>query len=142
MTKTEQLRKLIETVVRKEVRALLPQLVKEVMANMILESHTPTISDDGYDNSSKRRQLMENSAPASMRASTSMRELVGWDEEDGPPTMGESVVPNKGGKINYVTEYINEAGHPIPIDPTRIPENVLEAMNKDYRGLMSTWKKK
>jgi hypothetical protein len=137
MTKSEQLRQLIETIVRKEVRAILPQVVKEVMANLIMEATTSDVATEGYDNSAKRRQLLEQTRQETMSS------MVGWDEEDGPPSFGENAVRGNGRNtgVNIVESRINENGNVIPIDPSQIPKNVLAAMNRDYSGVMASWSK-
>jgi hypothetical protein len=132
MSKTEQLKKLIENIVRKEVRALLPHLVKEVMANMIMESATPSLSSDGYDNSNKRKQLLEQTPRQPSQ------NLVSWEDDDSFDQPSHVRPPSN---LNTITEVYTDSGMKIPVDPNRIPEAVLKAMNTDYRGFMEEMKK-
>jgi hypothetical protein len=130
--KNEQLRKLVEQLVRKEVQAQLPRLVKEVMANLILESNI----GESY---SEPRPI---------------RETVGLDDEfEEYPTMGKRVMDtshlssmmgapslNSGMRpdANLITidSAMTENGNQIPISPNQIPKEVLKAMNKDYSQIL------
>lgn len=134
--KSEQLKKLIEAVVRKEVRAIVPQIVKEVMAGMILESHTPSVAaNTNYGNSDKRMSLMEESY------NQQRGPMVEWDGDDFP-------LPGRAGRtggahgLNLPTAAISEQGNVVPIDPSRTPDAVVRAMNTDYRDFMKILKDK
>lgn len=143
--KNEQLVRLIEALVRKELKEqlpkLVPQVVKEVMSNMILETKTsaPTPS---YSNSEKRRNLQENirddeydEYPTMNRrpaTSQNLSNMVSWDG-DMPETFGHN-----GRDLITVDAAMStsETGNPIPIRPDQIPEGVLKAMNKDYSAIL------
>jgi hypothetical protein len=149
MSANEKLIKLIEAMVRKEVKEqlpkLVPQVVKEVMSNMILESKT-TIPTPTYSNSDKRRSLQENyrddsndfedypTMGARPKTSMDLSSMVGWDG-DTPPGQGVFQTPDamrRSNDIITVDAAMSETGNQIPIRPEQIPEGILKAFNKNY----------
>ena len=113
-SKNEQMKRLIETMVQKEVRRVLPQIVphviKEIFSGMIMESKiSPPVVHSG--NSSKRMALVEASGrsedfePYPEVDRNRMATLMGY-EEYLPVTSKP-----------FISEKVTEAGTPIPVDP-------------------------
>lgn len=159
MSQQEKLKKMIEAMVRKEVRAIAPQIIKETMAQvmgeLIMES-TATLPENG--NSHKRRALTEasymNSAeldeypniPVRMAPQVrpqldrnAMAARRGYGEFVGQHG-GEAIAPN--GKEMIVSSKVTEHGTPIPVDPTELPDHVIHALTRDYRDVMAILNKK
>jgi len=146
MTKSDQLRKIIETMVRAEVKRIVPTLVKEamtqVMGQLIMEATLDVdepVSPPLASNSSKRRKITEARPIADddddyvpsvpKRSRREMAEMLGYG--DGMP-MNEVANP-AGVEVSYA---IGASGNPIPIDPASIPEELTEVFSKDYSALM------
>ena len=141
-TKNDQLKRLIEAMVQKEVRQLLPQivptLIKEVMAGLIMQSPMPQPSG----NSEKRRALQEISGldydeyptmpvprgPAAGMDRARMAELMGY---------GEYANGGRGSGIT-VDKIVTEHGTEIPIPASAIPDSLHQAFNKDYRSMLQS----
>lgn len=139
--KSEQLKRLIETMVRKEVRAIVPQVVREVMAGMILEGASASApAPTGLDNSEKRRRLMEASGTAD-----------GYEEY---PTLnranlaaalgyGDFGAPNApAARRNMVFEGHTENGTAVPVDASKLPDHVVNALTRNYSDVMKALEKR
>jgi len=134
-TKNEQLVRLIEVVVRRELKTLLPvimpKVIKEVMAGMIMESVTELSEDDIQftGNSEKRQKLVEQRS--AMEEYPTMRysrtDLV---QADGLDLRRPAVaVPSD---LNIPSKALSESGNHIPISPSAVPDFIIKAMNKNY----------
>jgi hypothetical protein len=148
MSANEKLIKLIEAMIRKEIKEqlprLVPQVVKEVMSNMILEANT-SVPTPSYSNSEKRRNLQENrneefedypTMGARPKTSMDLASMVGWDG-DAPGIGGANFAPSRKNDMITVDSAISESGNIIPIRPEQVPEFVTNAVNKDYSGILS-----
>lgn len=145
--KNEQIKKMIEAMVQKEVRRLLPEAVKQVMAGIIneavvnLPAHTAAPSA-GVNNSHKRRNLQEGSGVSEgyepyptmptrfdrqAMAARAGFEPLGMDL--GGIGMGSNI-PAPG---LITAPAITENGTAVNAE---IPDHVLDAFNTDYRGFM------
>lgn len=139
--KNDQLMKLVESIVRKEVARIAPTIIREtmtrVMGNMILEaadsleasSPTPTV------NSNKRRALQENT--------------VTYENDEWPTMGGETMTsltglrgatPARAANPNRVTmdSAMTEHGNVVPLNPSEVPEHLDKIFNHDYSNLMKS----
>ena len=149
--KNEQIKKMIEAMVQKEVRRLLPEAVKQVMAGMIneavvtLPAHAPTNPATVPNNSHKRRNLQEASGVAegyepyptmpTRYDRQAMAARAGF-EPLGMDLGGMGVTPPHQGLITAPA--ITDNGTAVPAE---IPDHVLDAFNTDYRGFMKAMDK-
>lgn len=141
-TKSQQLVRLVEALVRKELKTMLPkivpQVIREVMAGMILEG----VSENERtipNNSGKRHTLQEVSGrPGEMEEYPTMRRTL--DRSQFAASIGYGDLSPNGHSNNnsiMVVPAINErTGAEIPIDPNSLPDHVINALNKDYGPLM------
>jgi hypothetical protein len=139
-TKSDQLKKILEQMVRAEVQRVVPILVKEemlrVMGGMLMERTLPA-SEPWQGNSDKRRELMNEAAyaPAADRPPmdrASLAEAMGYG--DMLP-MDRVATPTARGGIT-LSSRVDQHGNVIPIDPTMVPDIVQQAINRDYRAVM------
>jgi hypothetical protein len=145
--KGEQLKKLIEAIVRREIQSLVPQLVKESLLGVLLEHNlggkqiNPVASFGVPDNSYKRQMLQQNINEASgvgyedypeMNRSR-IAEMMGYGDMGGG-TGGLITVDSMAGE--------GDGASPRPIHPSQIPPDVMAAMNRDYSALVKAWDKK
>ena len=125
MTKNEQLVRLVEAIVRKELKTMLPtilpKVIKEVMAGLIMESVT---SDDldftptptpSRGNAHKRRAMMES-----------------YEEDEPQLAVRRPVRAAVNENLNLPTNMMTESGNVIPINPHAVPDFIVKAMNKNY----------
>ena len=144
-TKNEQLVRLIESLVKKEVARIAPTIIRETMAqvmgNMILEAadsigNAPASSPVSANNSAKRKALSEN--------------VVGYENDEWPTMNGgisttatglRSEPPvNRSGRITVnAAMSTSELGTPTPINQSDIPEYLDNVFNHDYSKLMKTY---
>jgi hypothetical protein len=148
-TKSDQLKKILEQMVRAEVNRVVPMLVKEemlkVMGGMLMEGRRPEreahIDDERpfTGNSNKRRELMQSAQdhdetePQFDRAS--LAEQMGYGEY-------ASGASRRSGRKVMLDSRITENGNVIPINPSEVPDSVMEAINRDYSGLIKAWEEK
>jgi hypothetical protein len=143
-SKNEQLRRLIEAMVRKEVKEILPtvvpQVVKEVMMGMINEAVVSPKATQIPGNSDKRRRLMEvdledddlyEEPPMPRRT---RRDMGPWDGGDAPVSLRES--------LNMPSKMATESGNLVPVSPDKIPDFIVRAMNRNYSDVLDMIKKK
>jgi hypothetical protein len=139
MAKNEQVKRLIELLVQKEVRRLLPEAVKQVLGGIISEA-VVDLSDTAISgNAHKRRAITEVTSTDSWPTlgggvldTSRMADMMGYgDMRSGPSSRGVSV-----------DMAMTENGTPIPIDPRSIPKELHDAFNRDYSGLVKAWDKK
>lgn len=138
MAKNQQLIKLIEAMVKKEVSKILPTLVphvvKEVMVGMIMET---TVSPPPASNSTKRHNLMEGvleefeeyPTMGTKHTTNNMASLLQHSR------VGAVGLPYQSDEIT-LDHAVTEAGQPVPIDPSMVPEALRKAMNRDYRDFL------
>jgi hypothetical protein len=145
MSNADKLKKYISSLVEQEIRRTVPELVREVMAevvgNMIMESKAelPTA------NSHKRRSLQEASFghPSEMEAypdAPVRAQATGFDRSRMASLMGYGdVAPTHAstGKTLIVSSAITEHGTDVPVDPNSLPDHVIDALTKDYRPVMA-----
>lgn len=149
-TKSDQLKKILEQMVRAEVNRVVPMLVKEemlkVMGGMLMEGRRPEreVHIDNErpfaGNSNKRRELMhaaqepDEDTPQFDRAS--LAEAMGYGEYATTPR------GSRAGRKVMLDSRITENGNVIPINPNDVPDSVMEAINRDYSGLIKAWEEK
>lgn len=155
--KNAVIKKMIEEMVQKEVRRLLPEAVKQVMSGMINEAvvNLPQARPAVPNNSSKRRALQEGSGmdyeeyptmpvrmnptmpPAMNRMQMAAQmgfEPLGMDM--GNMGGGFTSAPAHHGMITAPA--ITEHGTAVNVE---IPDHVLDAFNTDYRGFLKAMDK-
>ena len=71
------------------------------------------------------RVMTSERAPAGVRAALAAK--MGY---------GDMPSPNGNGTLNIPTTMLTDSGIPVPISPDQVPEDVVVAVNKDYRGFM------
>ena len=59
-----------------------------------------------------------------------------WDKQRLAAMMGYEGNPNSMA-LNTIDTIISDKGTPIPINPNAIPEELTQALNKDYRGMLA-----
>lgn len=137
----EQVRKLIHKLVLEEVRRVLPGVVKEVMAGIIMES---TVSEAAFTgNSNKRRALMEASGNPSefdeyptMRPQfdrSAMAAKMGYGDFNN--MRGEAMAPD--GREMIVSSGVTEHGTAVPVNPAELPDHVVNALTRNYSDVMA-----
>ncbi len=163
--KNEQIKKMIEQLVQKEVRRLLPEAVKQALSGIINESviqlPTNTSQQQGLNNSHKRRAIMEGSGPGYEDYPTMpqpqafqqpqaynrgmMRQNAGFEPlgmdlgNMGIPDAMNDYAPPMAPHMGMITApAITENGTAVPV---AIPDHVLGAFNTDYRGFMKAMDK-
>lgn len=143
--KNAQIKKLIEQMVQKEVRRLLPEAVKQVMAGMINEAVVNLPPTAGIDNSQKRRAIMEASGTGYEEYPTMggrpfdrnrMSAAMGF-EPLGMNVGGQFTGPAHQGMITAPA--ITEQGTAVNVE---LSDELLSAFNRDYSGLMKAMDKK
>jgi len=136
--KNDQLVRLVEAIVRKEMKrvlpTILPKLIKESLAGIIMESHVTMEPDDidVVDNSHKRRTLMESTS--------------GYEPYPTMPITRNEIAQNfrashgAAGRenLNIPTKALTESGNQIPIPPEAVPDFIIRAMNKNYSQDLKT----
>lgn len=141
MAKNEQVKKLIEALVQKEVRRLLPEAVKQALSGIISEA-VIDLSDTmpSVGNAHKRRAITETvgveewpSIGEGVLDTSRMAEMMGYG--DLRPGMV------RGGGVS-VDMAMTENGTPVPVDPRSIPKELHDAFNRDYSGLVKAWDRK
>lgn len=143
MAKNEQVKRLIEALVQKEVRRLLPEAVKQVLGGIISEAVIDLSSapQAPVGNSHKRRAITESTGHedwptlgGGVMGSDRLAEMIGYGD----------LRPNGDGSRGGITldHALTESGNPIPIDPRSIPKEVQDALSRDYTDLVKAWSKK
>lgn len=140
MAKNEQVKKLIEALVQKEVRRLLPEAVKQVLGGIISEAVidlSGTVPSSG--NAHKRRAITETvgteewpSIGGGVLDTGRMADMMGYGD----------LRPGAGRGGVSMDMAMTENGTPIAIDPRSIPKELHDAFNRDYSGLVKAWDKK
>lgn len=152
MSKNDQIRRLIEAIVRKELKQILPevvpQVVKEVMAGMIMEAAVTPQATQFRGNSEKRIRMTEASRgyldedaydyeEPPMPAQPRRRPAVEWDGGEGPGMQMEGFAGGGGySGLNVPTKAATETGNLVPINPNAVPKFIIEAMNRNYSGFL------
>lgn len=137
MTKNEQIKRLIEVLVQKEVRRLLPEAVKQVLGGIISEAVVDLSTVAGaVGNAHKRRALTEVTATEEWPSlgggvldTSRMADMMGYGDLRSGPSRGGVTVDMA----------MTENGTPIPVDPRSIPKELHDAFNRDYSGLVKAW---
>ena len=141
MSKSEQFKALVEQMVRREVKRVVPQLVKETLSNMILESRVEVGEDVEIPNNSYKRQRIQEQTQPEMEPyptmtgrpfdRSRMAEIMG--PMDDFTFMGES----RGGRsqpgLITAPAIHHETGTAINVP---VSDELLNAFNRDYRPLM------
>lgn len=145
---TEQFKKMISETVRTELKKMVPVMVKEVMATMLMEVAVNRQETAIRGNSHKAQALRESSY---------MQDMSEFDEY---PTMPSKIQPMGGGidrarmaeMMGYgeyhpknqliVSSAHTESGTPIPIDPTELPDHVVHALTRNYSDVMKALEKR
>ena len=153
MTKNDQMRRLIEAVVRKELSEILPvivpQVIKEVMSGLLMEQVVTSEATEFRGNSNKRKNMFEQTSRNQRQdrddeyeedvAPRSRRRLPSFDSDSDemlaerytPPTRRRNI-----DNLNLPSKMLTESGNAIDIDPSAVPDFIVNAMNKDYSGFM------
>jgi len=140
MAKNEQVKRLIEALVEKEVRRLLPEAVKQALSGIISEAVidlSGPIAPTG--NAYKRRAITEGALAeewptmgGGILDTSRMADMLGYG--DMRPGAGRGGVS--------VDMAMTENGTPVPVDPRSIPKELHDAFNRDYSGLVKAWDRK
>jgi len=147
MAKNEQIKRLIEALVEREVRRLLPEAVKQVFANIISESVIDVsnrMAPQG-GNAHKRRAITESfeteewpTLGGGTLDTSRMADMLGYGDMR-PSGFGGRSMGNTGVTIDMA---MTENGTPVPIDPRAIPKELTDALNRDYSSLVKAWDKR
>jgi hypothetical protein len=135
----EQLTKVIRAMVLKEAKAIVPALVKEVMASMLMESVMNNPAPTG--NSHKRRALQEvsgNPADYAEYPSVNQNRRAALATAAG---YGDMLTGNHGSDL-IVSTALTENGTAIPVDPNSLPDHVVNALTRNYSDVMKALDKK
>lgn len=142
MSKNDQIRRLIEAIVRKELKEIVPQVVKEVMAGMIMEATVSPEATQFRGNSDKRIRMTESTRTylddtdyedAPVARPSRPRPAVEWDGGDGPALQMEGYAG-----LNVPTKAATESGNLVNINPAAVPDFIIKAMNTNYSGFMQS----
>lgn len=143
MTKNEQFRQMIQEIVKREVSQIVPLMVREVMAGMLMEiavsrhENSPVL-----ENTKKAKTLREVSyanSPAESDVYSTMKAPVDRDELAAILGYGDLVQSRRTDLISVDHAMpIADNASPIPISPNQVPEAVIKAMNTDYRAFMQS----
>ena len=153
MSKNDQIRRLIEAIVRKELKQILPevvpQVVKEVMAGMIMEAAVTPQATQFRGNSEKRIRMTESARSyvddeslyedeVPMASAPRRRPAVEWDGGMGPGRLSTEGFGGGGyaEELNVPTKAATETGNLVPINPNAVPKFIIEAMNRNYSGFL------
>lgn len=147
MANNEQIKRLIEALVQKEVLRLLPEAVKQVMSGIISEAvvdFTRSSAPETFGNSHKRQALAEAQTSDAWPTlgngvldHTRMADMMGYGDLRPTGYMGTS-----GGTGVVVDSYLTEHGTPVPIDPSSIAPSLQKALNRNYTDLVKAWDRK
>lgn len=131
--KAEQIAKLIEVIVRKELKRFKSEIISEISSvkikgQPIVETRQSTSDPNKKINERFRQNVKYNSQPSrkQLHSDPMLNELLMSTQ----PLESSYDDPMMDLDINVPT---TEGGRPI----TNIPDSVLKAMNKDYSGMFS-----
>jgi hypothetical protein len=152
----EKLKMLIEAIVRKEIKTMVPHLVKEAMANLIMETSIgqsypqarQQINNQQFTgNSHKRVNIQEASGEGyeeyptlggkTINAAARYAAIMGG-EQFSPVGAQHGIIPQQNPGFITVDRMNSsqEFGEPIPVNPAALPDHLLAAFNTDYRDKM------
>jgi hypothetical protein len=151
--KNEQIKKYIQKLVHAEVRRLVPDAVRQVLAALVEVAPIDVNETAMYDNSVKRQKLQESNTGhepyPSLRPvhdSSHMADLMGYGEYNGKPSPRAVNEHGASGARRgiQITEMMSagETGNPIPVDPSTFPPELQKAFSRDYTELVRAMVKK
>jgi hypothetical protein len=128
VTNKEYIEKIVESIVKKELQQLLPVMVphviKEVMANLILETKISSVSPmtiPSNGNAHKRKALTENAVQFETDTKTTA-------------ALSSPFGLNVGGKMIQMDTMVDEVGNVIPIRADAITNTTINALEDAMSG--------
>jgi hypothetical protein len=140
MMNSDKFKQVVRLIVKEEISKQARGLIKEVMAEMLVEM-AMNKGDVISNNSSKGKTLREASfldASELEEYPTMKPTQPGFNKNQLAQMLGYGDITGHAvshGQIS-VDKIVTETGTEIPISPTQIPDELMKAFNKDYRPLM------
>jgi hypothetical protein len=141
--KNAQLKKLLEVMVQREVKRVLPGMLREEVGKLLTEMKAAPVQGNGH----KRVALMEtsgnpedfseyptmNAAPGQTFDRAAFMSKMGMEGFNTIGGSGPSVPVHQG---LITAPAVTEHGTAVEVPADKVPEHVINAFNKNYSGFL------
>jgi hypothetical protein len=139
----EKFKQVVRGIVREELQKNIRTQIKEVMAEMLVEM---AVNKQPLNNSNKAKTLREASFldESELEEYPTMKARPGMDKARMAELLGYGDLAGgsqRGGQIT-IDSLVTESGVEVPIPQNQIPDELIQAFNRDYRPLMKALEQK